>query len=126
VCSIIAALGDGPPRAEPVPVNERSDGKPVGDGSGSFLFSVSQDAFIPYRPQVKDACRLYATADSLTFGKYDLILADNFDGCSCMLECSYGIGFVQGSTEAQTFLAGESAFRADEVEVWGFCTVERQ
>lgn len=107
-------------------VKWKDDGEPFGEGSSSFLFSVSQDAFIPYRPRVSDACHLLATPYTLTFGKYDLILADDFDGCSAMLENSYGIGFNQGSTEAQTFLAGETNFRADVVEVWGFFTIEQQ
>ena len=107
-------------------VKWKDDGEPFGDNSNSFLFSVSQDAFIPYRPRVSDACHLLATPYTLTFGKYDLILADDFDGCSAMLENSYGIGFNQGSTEAQTFLAGETNFRADVVEVWGFFTIEQQ
>jgi len=101
-----------------------TDEKPFGSGSSSFMFSVSLDAYIPYNPRVNDACCLYATKDTLTFGKYDLILADNFDGCSAMIENSYGIGFEQGSTEAQTFLAGEPVFKADSVEVWGFFTID--
>ncbi|KAH0790221.1 B-box zinc finger family protein [Histomonas meleagridis] len=102
------------------------DGIPFGHGGNSFLFSVSQDAFIPYKPRVKDSCNLYATKDTLTFGKYDLILADDFDQCSATIENSYGIGFNPGSTEAQTFLAGEPVFAADIVEVWGFFTIEQQ
>jgi hypothetical protein len=107
-------------------VKWRNDGLPFGDGRSSFLFSLSQDAVIPFKARVNDACHLYATEDTLTFGKYDLILADDFDGCSAVLESSYGIGFRPGSAEAQTFLAGEPGFRADEVEVWGFFTVEQQ
>ena len=103
-----------------------SDGEPFGEGSSSFLFSVSQDAFIPYKPRTQDACHLFATEDTLTFGKFDLVLADNFDQCSAQIEYSYGIGFQQGSTEAQTFLAGQPVFRADIVEVWGFFTIEQQ
>ncbi|OHT17648.1 B-box zinc finger family protein [Tritrichomonas foetus] len=103
-----------------------SDGEPFGDGSSSFLFSVSQDAFIPYRGRTQDSCHLFATESTLTFGKYDLILDDNFDKCSAQIEYSYGIGFQQGSTEAQTFLAGQPVFSADIVEVWGFFTIEQQ
>ncbi|EAY18639.1 B-box zinc finger family protein [Trichomonas vaginalis G3] len=102
-----------------------SDGKPFGNGSNSFLFSVSLDAYIPYRPRVADSCCLYATKDTLTFGKWDLILDDNFDTCSAVIENSYGVGFDRGSTEAQTFLAGEPNFRADIVEVWGFFTIDK-
>lgn len=101
-----------------------SDGIPFGENSSSFLFSITQDAFIPYRPRIKDACHLYATSDSLTFGKYDLVLADDFDKCSAVIENSYGVGFQQGSTDAKTFLAGKSTFKADIVEVWGFFTIE--
>lgn len=102
------------------------NGQPFGEGSSSFLFSLSQDAFIPYKPRTPDSCQLYATEDSLTFGKYDLILTDDFDRCSAIIENSYGIGFTPGSTEAKTFLAGEPVFRADIVEVWGFFTIEQQ
>jgi hypothetical protein len=101
-----------------------NDGHPFGEKSSSFLFSISQDAYIPYRPRCADACRLYATAVSLTFGRYDLILADDFDGCSAVIENSYGVGFRPGSTEASTFLAGSPLFKADIVEVWGFFTTE--
>jgi hypothetical protein len=104
----------------------RNDGRPFGEGSTSFLFSLSQDAIIPYRPKVSDGCCLFATEDTLTFGKYDLILADDFDECSACIENSYGVGFEQGSTEAQTFLAGDPTFRADMVEVWGFFTIDQE
>ena len=102
-----------------------SDGKPFGNGTTSFLFSVSLDAYIPYRPVIADACNLYATKDTLTFGKYDLILADDFDNCSAIIENSYGIGFEPGSIEAQSFLAGEPHFSADIVEIWGFFTLDQ-
>lgn len=101
-----------------------SKGIPFGDKSSTFLFSLSRDAFIPYRPQVNDACYLYATPDTLTFGKYDLVLADNFNKCSAVIENSYGIGLKQGSEEAKIFMAGEPEFVADIVEVWGFFTTE--
>ena len=103
----------------------RDDGVPV-DSPNSFIFSVSQDAYIPYRPRIADACALYATETTLTFGRFDLVLDDDFDGCSGIIELSYGIGFNQGSTEAQTFLAGHPYFRADIVEVWGFFTIGPQ
>ena len=102
-----------------------SDGKPFGNGTTSFLFSLSLDAYIPYRPLIADACNLYATKDTLTFGKYDLILADDFDNCSATIENSYGVGFEPGSTEAQTYLAGSPTFSADIVEVWGFFTLDQ-
>jgi hypothetical protein len=103
-----------------------NSGQPFGENSSSFLFSISQDALIPYRPQVSDSCYLYATSDTLTFGRYDLILADDFEQCSAVIENSFGVGFEQGSTDAQTFLAGEPTFRADIVEVWGFFTLDSQ
>lgn len=102
-----------------------SDGEPFGNQTSSFLFSISLDAYIPYRPHIADACNLYATKDTLTFGRYDLVLADDFESCSAVIENSYGVGFDPGSTEAQTFLAGEPNFRADAVEVWGFFTIDQ-
>ena len=101
-----------------------NNGQPFGEKSSSFIFSVTHNAFIPYKPQIHDACHLYATSDSLTFGKYDLKLADDFDTCSAVIENSYGIGFEQGSSDAAKFLAGTSTFSADIVEVWGFFTIE--
>lgn len=102
-----------------------SDGEAFGNQTSSFLFSISLDAYIPYRPHIADACNLYATKDTLTFGRYDLVLADDFDNCSAVIENSYGVGFDPGSTEAQTFLAGEPTFKADAVEVWGFFTIDQ-
>ena len=101
-----------------------NNGQPFGEKSSSFIFSVTHDAFIPYRPRVADACHLFATADSLTFGKYDLKLADDFDTCSAVIENSYGIGFEQGGSDATRFLAGSPTFTADIVEVWGFFEIE--
>ncbi|OHT13949.1 B-box zinc finger family protein [Tritrichomonas foetus] len=103
-----------------------SSGKPFGDKSSSFIFSVTQDALVPYRPNISDACHLIATEDTLSFGKYDLVLADNFDRCTGSIENSYGIGFKQGSNEAENFLAGQPLFKADVVEVWGFWRPEDQ
>jgi hypothetical protein len=103
-----------------------SSGKPFGDASGSFLFSLSQDAVISGRPQTENPCVLCATEDTITFGQYDLILSEDFDNCSTELENNYGIGWPRGSTEAQTFLAGQKMFKADEVEVWGFFTIESE
>jgi hypothetical protein len=76
--------------------------------------------FVLYQPRVADACYLYATPDTLTFGKYDLRLAGDFDECSAVIENSYGIGFEQGSPDAKTFMAGAPLFAADIVEVWDF------
>jgi hypothetical protein len=101
-----------------------NDGKPFGDRSSSFLFSITRDAIIPHCPRVSDACHLLATPDTLTFGRYDIRLADDFDNCSSVIENSYGVGFEPGSHDATTFLAGSSLFRADVVEVWGFFKIE--
>lgn len=103
-----------------------SEGKPFGERSSSFLFSITRDAFIPYRPRVADACHLYATEDTLTFGKYDISLAGDFDECSAVLENSYGVGFKQKNNNAATFLAGAPKFAADVVEVWGFFTSDQK
>lgn len=103
-----------------------SSGKPFGDNSSSFLFSISQLSFIPYIGRKPDSCHLIATPDTLSFGKYDIILADDFDNCTAVLENSYGVGFQPESTEAETYLAGTPHFRADIVEVWGFFTIEQQ
>ena len=102
-----------------------SNGKPFGEKSSSFLFSLTHNAFIPYRPKVNDACHLLATPDSFTFGRYDLKLADDFDDCSAIIENSYGLGFERGGSDATTFMAGAPTFSADLVEVWGFFTLEK-
>jgi hypothetical protein len=98
----------------------RRDGRPFGNGKNSFLFNLTRDAVIPFRPRAPDACHLLATPDSLTFGRRDLILAGDFADCHSTLENSYGVGFEPNSTDAKTFLAGGSDFAADIVEVWGF------
>ena len=101
-----------------------SDAQPFGDKSSSFLFSLNRDLFIPYRPRVEDACYLYATPDMLTFGKYDIVLAGDFNMCTAQIEKSYGIGLPEGSKEARFFFLPEKQFAADIVEVWGFFTVD--
>jgi hypothetical protein len=103
-----------------------SNGKPFGDASGSFLFSLSQDAFISHRPETENPCVLCATEDTIAFGQCDLVISDDLDHCSSELENNYGVGWPHGSTEAQTFLAGQKSFAADEVEVWGFFTIEAE
>ena len=103
-----------------------SSGNPFGDKTSTFLFSVTKDTLIPYRPNVSDACHLIATEDTLSFGKYDLVLADDFDRCTASIEKSYGIGFQPGSDDAEKFLAGDPLFKADIVEVWGFWRPEDQ
>ena len=101
-----------------------NDGVPFGDQSSCFLYSLTNDAFIPAHGQSEDPCKLYATEDSITFGKEDLRIAGNFDDCSSHLENTYGVGLVFGGTKAGTFLAGEPNFVADLVEVWGFFAAE--
>ena len=100
------------------------DGTPFGAGSSSFLFSITEDAFIPNHGQVEDQICLCAQRDTFTFGIEDLRFAGNFDQCHSELENSYGIGLPYGSVQAQTFLAGAENFVCDEVEVWGFFTPE--
>ena len=97
-----------------------SEGKKFGNGSSSFLFQLNKDAFIPNRGQTEEPICLYATEDTLTFGKYDLALIGNLDRCKSTIENSYGVGFPYDSTKAKTFLAGAPEFRADLVEIWGF------
>jgi len=91
-----------------------------GNNTSTFIFSVTRDAFIPYKPQCDDPCYLFATSETLTFGMDDLKLAGDFDDCSSCIENSFGVGFKYGSEKCQTFLAGVPKFRADIVEVWGF------
>lgn len=100
------------------------DGVPFGDQSSCFLFSLTNDAFIPAHGQSEEPCKLFATQDTLTFGKEDLKLAGNFDYCSSHIENTYGVGLVYGGTKAGTFLAGYPEFAADVVEVWGFFSSE--
>jgi hypothetical protein len=102
----------------------RSDGRPFGNGKNSFLFNLTRDHLIPYRPWAEDACHLLATEDTLTFGRRDLVLAGDFDQCSSTLENSYGVGFEPDSEDAQTFLAGINRFTAQIVEIWGFFVVQ--
>jgi hypothetical protein len=100
-----------------------STGEPFGAEGCSFLFSINKDAIIPYKP-AEGAYQLLATPDSLAFGKTDLVLAGNFDECSSQIEGSYGIGLPPGEEDAKTYLAGAEKFVADQVEVWGFYTVD--
>jgi hypothetical protein len=104
----------------------KNNSQPLGAGSSSFLFSLNKDAIIPFQPTVGDACVLYSTPVTLTFGKYDLILADDFNRCTACIEHSFGVGFKPESPEAQTFLAGEPTCIPDVVEVWGFFTIEQE
>ena len=97
-----------------------SDGKPFGENSSTFLFSINKDAFIPYKPQSEDPCYLYATKDIISFGKDDLRLEGDLDKCYSTIENSFGLGFKFMGEKAKTFLAGSSEFKADIVEVWGF------
>jgi hypothetical protein len=101
-----------------------SDGVPFGEEGCSFLFNITQDAIIPYKPDAKDGCQLIGTPESISFGKQDLVVAGDFDDCSSVLEGSYGVGFIEDSTEAKTFLAGVEKFAVDQLEVWGFYTID--
>lgn len=101
------------------------NGEPFGDNSSSFLFQVSKDAFIPFKPRVEDACALIASYETLSFGKYDLVLDNQFNNCSSRLEMSYSYGLDPKSNDPVTFLAGSQTFKADLVEVWGFFNTEK-
>jgi hypothetical protein len=103
-----------------------SAGQPFGEEGCSFLFSLTKDAVIPFKPIADDACQLFASPEAISFGREDLVFAGNFDECSSVIENSYSIGFPDGpaSVEAKTFLAGADKFAADQVEVWGFYTVD--
>jgi hypothetical protein len=100
-----------------------SDGVPFGEEGCSFLFSINKDAVVPFKP-APNAYQLFAKPDVIAFGKTDLVLAGNFDECASEIEGSYGIGLPPGGEEAKTFLAGVDKFVADQVEVWGFYTVD--
>lgn len=63
---------------------------------------------------------MVGTPETFSFGRDDLVLAGDFDRCASTIENTFGIGLRFGSEQAQTFLAGTSRFKADEVEVWGF------
>lgn len=104
-------------------VRWNNDSKPFGDNSSSFLFQINKNIFIPFKSNYDDSCLLYATPDTLTFGRRDLVIGGNFDRCSSELEYSYSIGL--SSEEAKTFLAGSHKFKADEVEIWGFFTNDK-
>jgi hypothetical protein len=97
-----------------------NDSRPFGEGTSSFLFSVDNNAFIPARPQSEDPIYLLGTPDTFSFGRDDLVIAENFDRCASTIENTFGIGLKYGSEQAQKFLAGAPRFRADDVEVWGF------
>ena len=97
-----------------------SDGRPFGQGTSSFLFSLDKDAFIPYHPLPDEPVCLFADKNTLTFGRYDLKLEGDLENCSSTIENNFGVGFEYGSEKAKTFLAGAPVFRPDIVEVWGF------
>ena len=98
------------------------NGENFGQSNSCFLFSLNRDAIVPYRPSIEEPYVLFAEKDTLTFGRYDLVLADNFKQCVAVIENSYGIGIPPDSEEAETYLAGIPEFAADIVEVWGFFT----
>jgi hypothetical protein len=101
----------------------RSDGQPFGNGRNSFVFNLTRDALVPFRPRADDACHLFATPDCFCFGRRDLVLDGDFDSCRSSLENAYSVGFEPGGEDANTFLAGKHEFVADVVEIWGFYTV---
>ena len=97
-----------------------NDDVPVTDSPSTFLFSLTHDAFIPFRAKMLDACYMKAGRDYLSFGIKDLMLQNDFQNCSSELENSFSIGLEENSEDAKTFLAGTEKFKADVVEVWGF------
>jgi hypothetical protein len=118
----------------------RKDGRPFGERGSSFLFSITRDAHLPLCGDGRPG--LFATEDSLSFGKSDLVLAENFDNCTSEIGHSYGVqalspvkgdpektkvrtGFTPGTADAENFLAGKPKFRPDIVEVWGFFTYDK-
>lgn len=101
------------------------DGKPFGENSSSFLFHVTKDAFIPYKPHVEDACALIADYETISFGRYDLVMTNQFNNCSSKLERSYSYGLDMKTNDPETFLAGTHEFKADVVEVWGFFNTDK-
>jgi hypothetical protein len=101
-----------------------SDATPFGDDGCSFLFSVTKDAVIPFKATTEGTFQLFATPDSFAFGKEDLVIAGEFNECSSIIEGCYGVGFAEDAPERKTFLAGTEKFVADQVEVWGFYTID--
>jgi len=99
-----------------------SNGVPNGQGTSAFLFSLTRDTIVPYRPQIEDPYVMLARKDSLAFGSSDLEIHNNFENCVSIIENCYGIGLDPDSKDAREFLAGESVFNPDIVEVWGFFT----
>lgn len=104
----------------------RRDGQSFGNGKNTFLFNLTKDALVPFRPRADDACHLFATPECFAFGRRDLVLAGNFDACESALENSYSVGFEPGGEDANTFLAGKNQFGADIVEIWGFFTIHER
>jgi hypothetical protein len=101
-----------------------SAGQPFGDEGCSFLFSLTHDAVIPYKGPGPERCQLFASPDVISFGHVDLVLQGDLSESSSVLENSYGVGWPEGGVEARTFLAGAEKFSPEQVEVWGFYTVD--
>ncbi|KAL0228466.1 hypothetical protein RCL1_004609 [Eukaryota sp. TZLM3-RCL] len=85
-----------------------------------FLFSLNKDAKIPYHGKEKSSRCLWASPSCIAFGTTDLLLENDFNQCSSLIEGSYGFGLQQGTEECGTFLAGSRVFVPEIVEVWGF------
>ncbi|EAY05200.1 B-box zinc finger family protein [Trichomonas vaginalis G3] len=101
-----------------------SDGTPFGKGSSTFIFSLTEDAFIPNHGQAEEQICMVGERDKLEFGNGDLVFAGNFDECHSELENSYTIGVAYGSDTAMNFLTGAKDFAVDDLEVWGFFAPE--
>jgi hypothetical protein len=104
------------------------DGTYSGD-STSFIFSVTHGLKIPYHGRIvpegwrkphdnfsygSDAIR--GEEDLIQYGTGDLIISDNMQYCTSALENSYGFALPQDVQ--QTFLAGQSPFVIDTLEVY--------
>lgn len=96
-----------------------------GHWSGSpscFLFSITLDTKLSYHgknPVRTDNHFAFMTNNqTLVIGNGDLILKDNLKNGSSEIEHCFGIGLGIQSPEAQRFLAGNTDFKLDQVEVW--------
>ena len=83
------------------------------------MFSVTKNVKIPSLER-EGTIHLWASPNSITFGKIDLCFEDDLRNCSSEIENSYGVGLKPKSQEAKSFLAGRHQFEVNVLEVWGF------
>ena len=92
----------------------------------AFLFSLTLDLKIPYHGRngkpfddagnaKKHGC-VRVTADKIEFGASDLVIEDDLDTCSSVLESSFGLGL--DDDDAVALLAGAQTFAIDTLEIW--------